>query len=102
MRRSRWAEPEEAEEKHEEPVTLTESQYRALKRGALFGTFGLALGFAATGLAVWSLARTPRRGGPPDGGASHGAAEYRTVRPGAARYGFACRRAASSGSDHGG
>ncbi|HET9253084.1 MAG TPA: hypothetical protein VFP58_13305, partial [Candidatus Eisenbacteria bacterium] len=60
MRRSRWAEPEEEEkEKHDEPVTLTESQYRALKRGALFGTFGLALGFAATGLAVWSLARTP-------------------------------------------
>jgi hypothetical protein len=59
MRRSRWAEPEEEEKVHDEPVTLTEKQYRALKRGAMFGMFGLVLGVAATGLSVWSLARTP-------------------------------------------
>jgi hypothetical protein len=59
MRRSRWADPEETEEKRDEPVTLTESQYRALKRGAMLGTLGLVLGLVGTGLAVWSLARSP-------------------------------------------
>lgn len=59
MRRSRWAEDDEKEEAPDEPVTLTEKQYRALKRGALFGTLGLLLGVVAVGLAAWSLARTP-------------------------------------------
>jgi hypothetical protein len=59
MRKSRWAEPEETEEKRDEPVTLTESQYRALKRGALLGPWVSVLGLVGTGLAVWSLARTP-------------------------------------------
>ena len=59
MRRSRWAEDDEKEEVRDEPVTLTEKQYRALKRGALFGMLGLVLGVVAVGLAAWSLARTP-------------------------------------------
>ena len=59
MRRSRWAEDDEKEEVRDEPITLTEKQYRSLKRGALFGMLGLVLGVVAVGLAAWSLARTP-------------------------------------------
>jgi hypothetical protein len=73
MRRSRWAEPEEEEKVHDEPVTLTEKQYRALKRGAMFGMFGLALGVAATGLSVWSLTRTPEHA--PNPPAAHAASQ---------------------------
>ena len=73
MRKSRWAEPEEEEKVHDEPVTLTEKQYRALKRGAMFGMFGLALGVAAIGLSVWSLARTPESA--PNPPAAHAASQ---------------------------
>ena len=55
--RRRWE--EEAGDDLDQPVTITEGQLRALKRGALAGVFAIILALVAVGLAGWSLLSGP-------------------------------------------
>jgi hypothetical protein len=51
--RSRWEEREA--DRSDDPVTLTESQLRSLKRGAAIGIFAMILAVVAAGVAGYSL-----------------------------------------------
>jgi hypothetical protein len=55
MRRRYEEEEDDDDDKLDEPVAITGRQLRSLTRSARAGLFGLILGVAATGLAVWSL-----------------------------------------------
>lgn len=56
----RWEERERAEAAMDEPVTITERQYRSLKRGATLGLCALILAVLGTGLAVWNFVAGPK------------------------------------------
>jgi cytoskeletal protein RodZ len=57
---SRWDERDREEAALDEPVTITERQYRSLKRGATLGLCALVLAVLGTGLAVWNFVAGPK------------------------------------------